>query len=370
MSKGRRHAGWSEGTLGDVVTLKRGYDLPAARRRPGSVPVVSSAGITGWHDEVRVAGPGVVTGRYGTLGEVYFVEGPFWPLNTTLFVEDFKGNDPRFVSYLLREQGFGGRSGAAAVPGINRNILHKIPVNVPPLCDQLKIAFVLGAYDELIENTIRRIRILEEMARAIYREWIVEYRYPGHEGVPLVDSDLGPIPKGWEASVLGAVIELAYGKALKADQRIAGKVPVFGSSGVVGWHNVPLVDGPGVVVGRKGNVGSVYLSDVPFYPIDTTYYVRTKLPMLFIYFALSGMEFIDSHAAVPGLSRDQANRLPLIVPDSSILDSFIAVIDPLVSLARTLQLMNVNLRSTRDLFLPRLVSGEIDVSGLQVPEVA
>ncbi|HVW89311.1 MAG TPA: restriction endonuclease subunit S, partial [Gaiellaceae bacterium] len=93
---------WEKRDLGDVVELKRGYDLPHRDRKPGSVPVISSSGLSGAHAKAKVKGPGVVTGRYGTVGEVFFVDGDFWPLNTTLYVRDFKGNDPRFISYFLR----------------------------------------------------------------------------------------------------------------------------------------------------------------------------------------------------------------------------------------------------------------------------
>ena len=94
--------GWKECTLGDVVELKRGYDLPKRLRTQGPYPVVSSSGISGSHSEPKVKGPGVATGRYGTLGEVFYIENDFWPLNTALYVKDFKGNDPKFISYFLR----------------------------------------------------------------------------------------------------------------------------------------------------------------------------------------------------------------------------------------------------------------------------
>ena len=93
---------WRETTLGDVIELKRGYDLPKRQRVPGPVPLVSSSGISDHHTEAKVKGPGVVIGRYGTLGQVYYIQDDFWPLNTTLYFRDFKGNDPRFISYFLQ----------------------------------------------------------------------------------------------------------------------------------------------------------------------------------------------------------------------------------------------------------------------------
>lgn len=117
---------WKECELGDVVTLKRGHDLPKDKRKEGAIPVVSSSGITGWHNESKAEPPGVVTGRYGTIGEVFFVDRPYWPLNTALYAIDFHDNDPRFVSYFLRNQLKNYRSEKAAVPGVDRNVLHKI----------------------------------------------------------------------------------------------------------------------------------------------------------------------------------------------------------------------------------------------------
>ncbi|MEO8008451.1 MAG: restriction endonuclease subunit S [Betaproteobacteria bacterium] len=189
---------WRECKLGEVVNLKRGYDLPRNDRVPGPFPIVSSSGITDHHAEAKVSGPGVITGRYGTLGEVFYVEEDFWPLNTSLYVQDFKGNDRRFISYFLRQLNFGTRNAAGAVPGVNRNHLHAIDVRITPLPVQRTIAGILSVYDELIESNQRRIRVLEEMARALYREWFVEFRFPSHEKVQRVATSLGDIPQGWK----------------------------------------------------------------------------------------------------------------------------------------------------------------------------
>lgn len=174
---------WENCLLGDVLTLQRGFDLPTRSRKEGNVPVVSSSGITGLHDEAKVKAPGVVTGRYGTLGEIFYIEQDFFPLNTTLYIRDFKGNDPRFISYLLRTLNLSHQNVAAAVPGLNRNDLHLLPVRKPPIATQRKIADILSGYDRLIENNTRRIKILEEMAQLLYREWFVNFRFPGYEKV-------------------------------------------------------------------------------------------------------------------------------------------------------------------------------------------
>lgn len=205
---------WKSTTLGDVITLQRGFDLPSQKRMPGKIPIVSSSGITDYHSEVGVKGPGVVTGRYGTIGQVFLIKQDYWPLNTTLWVKDFHGNDPQFVSYLLRTIDFLSCSDKSSVPGVNRNDLHRIPVLLPPLPEQKRIAHILGTLDDKIELNRRMNATLEAMARALFKSWFVDFD-PVHakldgrkpEGLDpetaalfpsaFQDSSLGPIPKGW-----------------------------------------------------------------------------------------------------------------------------------------------------------------------------
>jgi len=162
--------------LVDVMKLQRGHDLPADRRQEGDVPVVSSSGITGFHREAKAAAPGVVTGRYGTLGAVFFVDRDYWPLNTALYVTDFKGNDPRFIAYFLRHLLKDYQSDKAAVPGIDRNVLHELKVRAPDLAIQLRIVDLVSRYDDLIDNNRRRIKLLEDSVRLLFDEWFVRLR--------------------------------------------------------------------------------------------------------------------------------------------------------------------------------------------------
>lgn len=239
----------------------------------------------------------------------------------------------------------------------------------PGLEMQRRIVEILQPFDDLIENNWRRIKVLEEITRAIYREWFVKFRYPGHEDVPTVDSVLGPIPEGWRAATIGDALELKYGKALKASARRGGGVAVVSSAGVVGWHDESFVDGPAIVVGRKGNVGSVHWVDGPCWPIDTAYFVQTDLPLRFVSEQLRRTAFTNSHAAVPGLSREAAYAQPFLLPDVQVLDSFQALVDPLGSHATGLMSQNEKLADVRDLLLPKLVTGQIDVSSLDLDAV-
>jgi type I restriction enzyme, S subunit len=141
-------AGWRRVTLGDVIVLQRGKDLPLANRSPGTVPVIGSNGTVGMHDEHVHPGPGVLVGRSGSVGKVSWSEGPFWPLNTALWVKDFKGNDPRFVYYLLSDLPLASFAAGVSVPTLNRNLLHPIEVSIPPLEEQRRIARVLSTIQQ------------------------------------------------------------------------------------------------------------------------------------------------------------------------------------------------------------------------------
>ncbi|MBL4885492.1 MAG: restriction endonuclease subunit S [Planctomycetaceae bacterium] len=166
---------WNSTTLGNVVELKRGYDLPKVSRLDGKVPIISSAGLSGSHSKAKVKGPGVVTGRYGTIGKVYLVAEDFWPLNTTLYVKDFKGNDVRFISYFLKQIDYQSCSDKAAVPGVNRNHLHMVSVRIPPLPEQRAIAHILGSLDDKIELNRQMNVTLEGMAEAIFKSWFIDF---------------------------------------------------------------------------------------------------------------------------------------------------------------------------------------------------
>jgi type I restriction enzyme S subunit len=240
-----------------------------------------------------------------------------------------------------------------------KDVRGLVLAELPPLPVQQRIASILSAYDELIETSQRRIKILEAMARALYREWFVHFRFPGHESAPRVPSPLGEIPLGWEVKKLSEVLELNYGKALKKEDRREGEYPVFGSSGIVGTHDSALVDGPGIIVGRKGNVGSVFWCDEDFFVIDTAYFVTSSVPLRYLFYVLPTLNFINSDAAVPGLSRNQAYTLEILVPPSSLLEKFCELAGTLKRQTSTLQRQIQNLRRTRDLLLPRLLSSRI-----------
>lgn len=165
---------WTREPLGKLATLQRGFDLPSSRRQDGTFPIVSSGGVIGFHSEYKVKGPGVVTGRYGSVGEVFFVENDFWPLNTALWVKDFHGNHHKFIFYLLSFLNFSRFSDKTGVPGVNRNDLHKIKVICPPRDQQATIATVLSSWDQAIGNMKRLADLKENQKRALAQDLLSE----------------------------------------------------------------------------------------------------------------------------------------------------------------------------------------------------
>jgi type I restriction enzyme S subunit len=278
--------------------------------------------------------------------------------------------DRRFLYYVLLSDTSRSQIRSTATGATVRHTaperIYRVSVCLPELSVQRAIGDLLGSIDDLIENNRRRVEVLEEMARAIYHEWFVKFRYPGHSDVPLVDSALGPIPRGWQAGTVGDVVELKYGKALKADARRGGDIAVVSSAGIIGWHDESIVAGPAIVVGRKGNVGSVHWVDGPCWPIDTAYFVQTDLPLRFVAEQLRRTEFMNSHAAVPGLSREGAYARPFLLPQLDLLNSFQALVEPFGSQAAALSLQSEQLTELRDVLLPKLVTGQIDMSKLDL----
>ncbi len=167
---------WRVLTLGEVVTLQRGHDLPAERRRAGSVPVMGSFGVTGHHNTAKTEGPGVIVGRSGaSAGVVSFIDVDYWPLNTCLFSTNFHGNNPRYVFYLLSTLDLGSYNSGSAQPSLNRNYISPIPVSVPDRVEQDVIVGLLAGLDDKIELNRRMNETLEAMAQAIFRDWFVDF---------------------------------------------------------------------------------------------------------------------------------------------------------------------------------------------------
>jgi type I restriction enzyme S subunit len=309
----------------------------------------------------------VVLTTRGTLGNVAYYDGrvPFEHVRINAGMVILRCDRskilPQFLYAFLRSALFRGqvermRSGVAQ-PQLPIRDMKRIELPLPTPEQQERLVESISAYDDLIDNNQRRIALLEDAARMLYREWFVRFRFPGHEHVKIIDG----IPEGWERCKVGDVLEFCYGKALKEEVRIDGPFPVYGSSGIVGTHTVSLVSGPTIVVGRKGNVGSIYWSPVDFWPIDTVYFIPNEQADFWLYLTLPSVGFQHTDGGVPGLNRDFAHSRTIIRPSDHMRRLFNESVEPLFSQHTTLTKYNQTLAEARDLLLPRLMNGEIAV---------
>ena len=397
------HREWRETPLGEVIEFKRGYDLPQRNRLPGHAPVVSSSGITDWHSEPKVKGPGVVTGRYGTLGKIYFIQDDFWPLNTALYVRDFKGNDPRFVAYFLRGLDFFAYSDKAAVPGLNRNHLHEAIVRYPTdIGEQRAIAHILGTLDDKIELNRRMNQTLEAMARAIFQDWFVDFgpvRAKMEGQAPylppelwdlfpddFVDSELGEIPQGWEVKPLEQFVDLNPREPLKkgtlAPYLDMGALPTTGSttdppvlrdftSGTRFRNGDALLARitPCLENGKTGFVQSIPEGVAGWG--STEFIVMRSIPPVpseFAYLLARDSGFrshaIQSMTGTSGRQRVQTEALAsysLPCPPVDYWEAFGSVAKETFEKVKSNRDEIANLTAQRDLLLPKLVSGQWNI---------
>lgn len=312
----------------------------------------------------------------GVIGRTALVHQDALPANTNQAIAILRPDTskiiPRFLYYTVRAKEFQdhslGHVVQTAQANVSLGVLSAAPIWLPPLPTQRRITGILSAYDELIDNSKRRIKILESMARALYREWFVHFRFPGHESVPLVPSTLGEIPEGWEVGRLDDVLVLQRGFDLPKVNRVEGHVPIYAATGVTGFHNEAKAKAPGVVTGRSGTIGDVIYVQDDFWPLNTALWAKQfpKAKPLYAFYFLSSIDLkqFNSGAAVPTLNRNDIHGLDALIPPYPVQQKFQDLAGEMLEQARKLSLQLHNLRRTRDLLLPRLLSGQIDVDAM------
>jgi type I restriction enzyme S subunit len=300
--------------------------------------------------------------------------------------------DARYLHYYLVSPPMQQYMLALAAAGATRNALTKgmiesFKIPAPPLPIQRAISDVLGAMDDKIEINRRMNKTLEAIARALFRSWFVDFdpvraKAMGRQPTALDAktaalfpdafdaSQLGKLPRGWGVATIGDVCELAYGKGLKESERRIGDTPVYGSNGQIGWHNEALVKGPGIVVGRKGNPGTVTWVQKDFFPIDTTFYVVPKgkvASMYWLYHALSlqNLPALGADSAVPGLNRNIAYLPEWIVAIQVVIEAFDGYVKPMFDKISSADDESRTLAALRDALLPKLMNGEMRVEEIE-----
>ena len=383
---------WKTYKLEKVATLQRGFDLPNTKRAEGNYPVIAASGFSTWHNEFKVKGPGVTTGRSGTLGQVHFVKDDFWPLNTSLWVKDFHGNDERFIYYFLKTLNFEEYNSGTSVPTLNRNDVHKLDVTIPDLQEQKSIAQILSAIDDKIENNLAINKTLEEMAMALYKHWFVDFG-PFQEG-EFVESELGRIPEGWE------VIQFSKIVSKYIDNR--GKTPPIEEEGIPllevkhissnlfpdlkvqkyvsentynNWFRNHLEEDD-IIISTVGTVGLTSL--VPTFSkvaiaqnLLGLRFEKNKFPTGFMFYLMKSPYFlnqIENRLVITvqkSIKRSDLDKIPCLIPNQNLINSFNEIATGYIKQIENNLTENQTLTQLRDTLLPKLISGEVRLKEFQ-----
>lgn len=282
-----------------------------------------------------------------------------------VFAKDSKLCDIDYVYYFLSQDyikiSLASKAGGAAnQANISPNDVKSLTVRWPDIETQHRIADILSAYDDLIENNQKQIKLLEEAAQRLYKEWFVNLRFPGHENTKIVDG----VPEGWRRGLLKELISVNYGKDHKKVPD-DGNIPVYGSGGLMRKCNKSLFSGEAVLIPRKGSLNNIMYVDETFWTVDTMFYATMKQPhtAVFVYFFVKAFDMYSMNigAAVPSMTTKILDAMDVVIPDKETLEKFDKYAKVYFNKIKTLQGQNEQLKTARDLLLPKLMSGEVEV---------
>ncbi|MBP0465879.1 restriction endonuclease subunit S [Roseomonas sp. PWR1] len=389
---GKAH--WHEVALGTVAEVRWGdTKTTKASYVTAGYPAFSATGKDGLLDHYDHEGPGIVLSAIGAqCGKSWFTDGRWSCIKNTIYIKgDSKRADTRYLSFVLSDPDVWPKRGAAQ-PFISQTDARAVQIRLPPLDTQRRITGILSAYDDLIENNERRIAILEEMARRIFREWFVDFRFPGHEAVRMVDTEAGKIPEGWQFGPVSRIAE-ATGASIspsQSPQRFfahyslpafdAGQQPAVELGSAI--QSNKLLFEPPVVLLAKLNprfdrtwaiteaAGHKQVASTEYVPLRP----RPGVPLAYLQCAVQGTAFRDRLLGLAqGTSTSHQRAKPqdilainVPVPPSRLLQLADEHLDPLLVGAKLARAANVGLRRSRDLILPRLISGDLTVSAAEL----
>ena len=344
---------WRETTLGEITDLKRGFDLPKSQRLQGDVPVYSSSGITGSNSTAAVEGPCVITGRYGTIGEVFFSGGPCWPLNTALYSTEFNGNNPRFVYYLLQTIPWQGYTTASAVPGVNRNHVNLCPVKIPDRATQDAIVEVLDSIVDKIALNNRLNDYLADFASTVFQNQASHIE----ERIALFD-----------------IADIKYGKGLAKNELVEDGYPVFGGNGQIGFYSKYLYEEPQILISCRGAASGKVLVSLPKSFITSNSLIielkdRRYYEYLKQYFMLHQLYDYATGSAQPQITIDGLRHLTVPYPPFDLIKTLTNQLKAISDCIYSNEIENQALSRLRDTLLPKLMSGEIDVSKVDLTQL-
>ena len=327
--------GWSHSRFKDFAVLQRGKDLTDSNVIPGKYPVVKSNGVDIYHTEFFVEPPGVVTGRSGTIGNAFFIDSPFWAHNTTLYVKDFKENDPKFIYYLIKRMDFRRYLAGTTVPTLNRNDIHALKVSIPASQSEQKvIAGIISKVDEAIEAVESSIKSAVRLKKSLMQNLLTGKLKPDgtwrSEDDFFVNDKFGKVPKGW---AIRRVREISFNfdsqrKPIKAEDRknISGSYPYYGAAGIIDWVNDYIFDGEYILFGEDGNnllsrkSPQAFIVKGKFWPNNHAHVIQANPEFTTNRYLCEQLESKDYRpiiygSAQPKINKRDLNGIKVLVPD-------------------------------------------------------
>ena len=361
---------WKEYKLGDVLTFQRGFDLPKDKMRQGNYPVAGSNGIIGWHNECTTEGPGVTIGRSGNIGTPHYYKSNYWAHNTSLFIKDFKGNNPLFIYYFLKTIDFTQLNTGSAVPTLNRNHVHDLNVSMPPIEEQKRIAGVLSSLDDKIDLLRRENATLESLAETLFRHYFIEKPNPDwKEGIV---SDFGRVicgktPSKKIADYYGGDIPFIKIPDMHGNTFVFKSEDSLTKKGENSQKDKTLPT-DSIMVSCIATVGLVSMNA---YEAQTNQQINAVVPnndhyRYYLYCWFKSMyEELNTMAsggtATLNLNTGDFSRIHIPIPDKKTIETFDKHSKPIFEKIKTNQLQILSLSAQRDTLLPRLMSSEVEV---------
>ena len=382
---------WKEVRLGDVLDFHRGYDLPKSEMEYGDIPVAGSNGIIGFHNKATDITPCITIGRSGSIGQPFYYERA-WAHNTVLYIDDFKGNNPKFLYYLIKILPISNFAGGSAVPSLNRNHIHPLMIK---FCDDIEIqnqiAGILSSLDAKIETNNKLNEKLEEMAQAIFKSWFVDFE--PFKNKPFHETELGMIPEGWNVVSLDELTS-KFGTGLNPRKNF---VLGNGSNYYVTIKNMnnnriylddkcDKVDDEAILkinarsklrkgdllfsgIGTIGRVAMVNEEPKNWNTSESVFNMHPSelCTSEFLYVLLLSDVFqkyvkMNALGAVQqGIRMASLKSYTIAIPERKVMSSFCSIIKPIVDYIQSNNKENDRLASLRDTLLPRLMSGELIV---------
>ena len=356
--------------LGDVCQLHRGYDLPNQNRIDGPYPVISSSGISGMHHDYKCDGENVITGRYGTIGEVYYYNGKCWPLNTALFVSNFFDNYPKYIYYFLKCTLKVDGKDKSTVPGVDRNVLHALKVSYFSDKDyQIEIASVLSCINAKIDLNAQLCAELEAMAKTLYDYWFVQFDFPDENGKPYRTSggamewcqELGrEVPKGWKAKRVSELTKVITGKEDANFSTADGEYKFFTCGQETLCCDTPAFTGKAVLIAGNGDFNVKHYTG-SFNAYQRTYVLIPNEDKYYAAMFIAAKDTIQSFrqgsngSIVKFITKGDVENITLLSPTN---DDLLQRLNGIIEQIELFEKENDELIKLRDWLLPMLMNGQ------------